>query len=436
MAKRRTWIYVLLFFLAMINYVDRVALSVASKPIATEFNISPVEMGYLFSSFLWLYLVCLIPMGIVVDRFGTRAVNAWGMAFWSLATVFTGFAWSFGSLLSTRLAMGIGESTTYPAGGRVIREWAPRGERGLATAIFNSGAYAGPAFGALLVAWLIDAFGWRGAFMAAGSIGFVWLAVWLVLYRKPEHATFIDEAERLTILRERDASVDALSQAGRPSGVATLLRSQTMWGLALTQGCGVYTQYLFLTWLPNYLQTTKDLSIIKTGLYTALPYAIAVVLGMLLGRLSDKMLTAGGGIGEGQRRRMVVLMMLSSSVILLAPVVDNIWLILALITISLTGISTAISLNIALLNDLLRSPQDAGKAMGILITGGNVFGILAPIVTGYVIAGTGSYNWAFVVAGLLLAAGATISLTMTRRPIEAMGDSAAPSATGVPAARL
>lgn len=434
MAKRRTWIYVLLFFLAMINYVDRVALSVASKPIATEFNISPVEMGYLFSSFLWLYLVCLIPMGIVVDRFGTRAVNAWGMAFWSLATVFTGFAWSFGSLLSTRLAMGIGESTTYPAGGRVIREWAPRGERGLATAIFNSGAYAGPAFGALLVAWLIDAFGWRGAFMAAGSIGFVWLAVWLVLYRKPEHATFIDEAERLTILRERDASVDALSQAGRPSGVATLLRSQTMWGLALTQGCGVYTQYLFLTWLPNYLQTTKDLSIIKTGLYTALPYAIAVVLGMLLGRLSDKMLTAGGGIGEGQRRRMVVLMMLSSSVILLAPVVDNIWLILALITISLTGISTAISLNIALLNDLLRSPQDAGKAMGILITGGNVFGILAPIVTGYVIAGTGSYNWAFVVAGLLLAAGATISLTMTRRPIESVEEAASPAIVS-PAAR-
>src|SRR4051812_38301924 len=173
MPRRRIWIYTLLFLLAAINYIDRVALSVAAKPISTEFNISPVEMGYLFSSFLWLYLLCLIPMGIVVDRFGTRAVNAWGMAFWSLATVFTGFAWSFGSLLSTRLAMGIGESTTYPAGGRVIREWAPRGERGLATAIFNSGAYAGPAFGALLVAWLIDAFGWRGAFMAAGSIGFV-----------------------------------------------------------------------------------------------------------------------------------------------------------------------------------------------------------------------------------------------------------------------
>ncbi len=119
MSRRRFWIYTLLFLLAAINYVDRVALSVASKPILTEFNISPVEMGYLFSYFLWLYLLCLIPMGIVVDRFGTRAVNAWGMAFWSFATIFTWFAWNFGSLLSTRLAMGIGESTTYPAGGEV-----------------------------------------------------------------------------------------------------------------------------------------------------------------------------------------------------------------------------------------------------------------------------------------------------------------------------
>ena len=124
--RRRYWVYALLFLLATINYVDRVALSVAAKPISAEFSISAVQMGYLFSSFLWLYLICLIPMGVIVDRFGARAVNACGMALWSMATMGTGLAGSFISLVGSRIVMGVGEATTYPAGGRVIREWAPR----------------------------------------------------------------------------------------------------------------------------------------------------------------------------------------------------------------------------------------------------------------------------------------------------------------------
>jgi len=142
-----------------------------------------------------------------------------------------------------------------------------------------------------------------------------------------------------------------------------------------------------------------------------------MVLGILLGRLSDRML-AGSGVKQGRRRSMVVAMLLGSSVILFTPFVDDIWLLLILFTLSLTGMATAISMNFALVNDLLRNPQHSGKAMGILIVGGNSFGILAPIVTGYVINSTGSYNWAFGIAGLLLVAGATISLTMTRKPIE------------------
>jgi len=116
MAWRRGWISVFLFTLAMINYVDRVALSVAAKPIAEEFGLSPVAMGYLFSSFLWTYLLFLIPMGILVDRFGSKAINAAGIALWSAATMMTGAAWSYASLVATRLSMGIGEASTFPAG--------------------------------------------------------------------------------------------------------------------------------------------------------------------------------------------------------------------------------------------------------------------------------------------------------------------------------
>lgn len=416
MGWRRAWISVFLFTLAMINYVDRVALSVASKPIAEEFGLSPVAMGYLFSSFLWTYLVCLIPMGILTDRFGTKIVNSVGISLWSAATMLTGGAWSFASLVATRLAMGVGEASTFPAGGRVVREWIPAGERGITNSIFVAGTQAGPAVGAIVVAWVASQLGWRGSFVVVGAVGFIWLIAWLIWFDRPEKVRWLGEEERRKILSERGADSSSLEQRGAAARILALLSTRTMWGLALSEGCAVYTQYLFLTWLPSYLQQTKDLSILKTGAYTAIPYAGAAVLGILLGRLSDRMLTKDA-VGEGRRRSMGVVMMLSSAVILFTPFVDNIWVILALFTLSLTGITTAISLNFSLVNDLLRNPEDSGKAMAILVVGGNSFGILAPIVTGYVIKATGSYNWAFGIAGLLLVAGAALLLTMTRSPI-------------------
>jgi len=416
MAWRRGWIGLFLFTLAMINYVDRVALSVAAKPIAEEFGLSPVAMGYLFSSFLWTYLLCLIPMGILVDRFGSKAINAAGITLWSAATMMTGAAWSFASLVATRLAMGIGEASTFPAGGRVVREWIPAGERGLTNAIFMAGTQAGPAVGALIVAWILSQVGWRMSFVVVGAIGFVWLAAWLIWFDQPERVRWLSEEERSKILHERGADTRALRQRTGSARVLQLLRTRTMWGLALSEGCAVYTQYLFLTWLPSYLQSTRGLTVLKTGLFTALPYAGAALLGILLGRLSDRLLSASS-VGEGRRRNMGVIMMLSSAVILFTPFVDDVWLLLVLFTLSLTGMATAISLNFSLVNDLLRNPEDAGKAMSILIVGGNAFGIAAPIVTGHVIAATGNYNWAFAIAGVLLVTGALLLLTMTRRPI-------------------
>jgi MFS family permease len=413
---RRGWISVFLFTLAMINYVDRVALSVAAKPLAAEFGLSPVQMGYLLSSFLWTYLLALIPMGILVDRFGSKTLNAAGIAVWSAATILTGTATQFVGVVATRLAMGLGEATTFPAGGRVVREWIPKGERGITNAIFMAGTQAGPAFGALLVAWIVSEVGWRTSFMIVGSVGFVWLALWLAFYQLPERCRWLGNAERDMILRERDASPERFGRRSGAGRIGRLLSTRTMWGLALSEGCAVYTQYLFLTWLPSYLQTTRHLTILKSGVYTAIPYAAAAVLGIALGRVSDRLLTRDA-IGQGHRRTMGVAMMLMSSVILATPWVEEIWIMQVLFTLSLTGMATAISLNFSLVNDLLRNPEDAGKAMSILIVGGNSFGVAAPIVTGYVIAETGNYNWAFGIAGTLLIAGATILYTMTRQPI-------------------
>jgi MFS family permease len=420
MRNRRVWIYVFLFLLAAINYLDRVALSVSGPTIQRELGIDQVQLGYMFSSFLWLYVVALVPMGMLVDRYGGRAVNAGGMAVWSAATVVTGLAVSLPALIATRLVMGVGEATSYPAAARVIREWVPARERALATTIFNSGAYFGPAVGGLVLGALVSVAGWRVAFFVCGGIGFIWLAAWLIWFRQPEHATWLDEDERQMILRERPANSVTVSSGPR-MGIWQLLMAPSMRGLMLTQGCAVYTQYLFLTWLPNYLQAARGMTVLKSGAVMMLPYLGAVVLSIILGRISDRVLTAQG-VGEGRRRMMVAASMLGASVILLTPMVDNVYVILLLIMIALAGVSTAVGLNISLLNDVLRSAPDVGRANGLLILGGNIFGILAPVTTGYVIQATGSFNYAFLVAGGLLVCGALASVLLTRTPIEPRQD--------------
>ncbi|MBE7158390.1 MAG: MFS transporter [Rhodospirillales bacterium] len=416
MPYRRGWVALLLFTLALINYIDRVTLSFAADPITREFGLSSVTLGYLFSSFLWTYTLFLLPMGSFVDRFGAKKTASVGIGVWSLATAATGLAWSFPSLLATRLIMGAGEASSNPAGARVIREWIPAGERGTLNAIFNSGSYAGPALCALVAGPIIAVFGWRALFFLAGGIGLVWLFCWLTWFARPEDARWLGEEERQKIIAERGAKKVDLDSAAGKSGLLKLLSSgPTLWGLALTQGCNVYSQYLFLTWMPSYLQNTKGLSIAKTGFYAAIPYAIAVVLCILIGRFSDRLLR--GEVGGGKRRYMIATAMVLAAVILFAPWVNSLWLILALIALSLTGVASTTSLNFALLNDLLPNPKDIGIAMAFLVVGGNICGLLAPIVTGYVIASTGSYDMAFVIAGTLLVIGAASILTLTRQPI-------------------
>jgi len=405
-----------MFLLATINYVDRIVLSVSSAPIAEEFGISKVELGYLFSSFLWLYVVCLVPMGVIVDRLGTRVVNAAGIGIWSIATALTGLASGFGMLIATRVMMGVGESTTYPASGRIIREWIPRKERALFAAFFNSGAYFGPAIGGLVLAWLVSVAGWRVTFLICAATGFIWLLAWLIWFRKPEEVSWLSAEERALILRERDGDAKDSSAEGVSIGLRGLLGSTSMLGLMLTQGCAVYTQYFFLTWLPNYLQTERGMSMLKSGALMALPFIGAVILTVLFGKLSDSLLDEESA-RSGGRRRMGALLMLFGSVILLTPLVDNVYLVLVLITIALGGVASAVALNIALIGDLLRTSADSGRATGLLILGGNVFGILAPIVTGYVVQATGSFNMAFVVAGALLVLGSLTVFLLARKPI-------------------
>lgn len=422
MSYRRGWIAALLFLLAMINYMDRIALSIAAKPIAQEFNLSAVGMGYLFSSFIWSYALFLLPMGILIDKFGSKRLASVGIFIWSAATMLTGAASSFAGLLAARLVMGGGESSTNPVGAKVIRQWFPAAERGMVTAMFNSGSYAGPAICSVLLGVLVATLGWRWSFVIAGGIGFVWLAAWMLWFKDPESASWLSEQERQKILTERQTATTKPGAAA--TGLRELIKSPTLWGIALTQGCNVYCQYLFLTWLPSYLQATRHLSIGSTGMLSAVPYAVSVVMCIAAGWASDQYLKKSG-VANGRRRNAVAMALMVAAVVLAVPFVSDIWLLMAVFSITLTGIASTTSLNFSLLNDLMPSGQNVAKAMAFVVVGGNIFGMVAPIATGYVVASTGSYDWAFGIAGLLLLLGAVITLTLTRRPIATEADTTA-----------
>lgn len=412
--RKHYWVYIFLITLTTVNYIDRIALSIASSQISTEFGLSPVMMGYLFSSFLWLYAAALIPVGMIVDRFGTRIVNAWGIGLWAVATALTAATGGFASLLLTRVVMGLGESTTYPAGGRVVREWSPARERGMATSIFHAGSLLGPAIGAVGLGWVVNSYGWRPAFVLAALLGFVWLAAWLIWFRQPEQANWRSPGEREQLLRERDANTGHVVTAQARLGLSALMRSPTLWAIAVAHGCAVYATYLFLTWLPSYLQAEKGLTIIKSGVFTAIPYVGAAVLGVFIGRCSDRFL-AGADLSQGKRRLVVVACLLLSSLVMLVPYANDLWLIMLLFTLSLTGCTAAVASNISLVNDLLPSKEDSGSAIAFISTGGNIFGIAAPIVTGYVISISHGYQAGFVIAGALLVAGALITLLFVKQ---------------------
>ena len=414
MTHRRYWVYFLLFLFNVICYLDRINMSVAGRPVAQDFGLSPIQLGYLFSSFLWAYVLMMLPSGRLVDGLGAHRAAAIGAAFWSLAQMLTGATTGFATMIVARLGLGAGEAPTFPVSYRGVRDWAPYSERGLAVGLIQAGTLFGPALSAPLVAWLITATSWRWSFVITGAIGLVWVAVWLAFVSTPEQTRWLPDAERRRILAERHGGEPLAAHGG--VGYRGLLRSPSMWGLAISQGCAVYSVYLYLSWLPNYLQTARGLSIVNSGLFTSVPFLVGGVVIILTNWIGDKILTPQT-MRNGARRIVVVACLLLCAVGMAIPLVDSLTAVVILTIFPVSFGGTASATNAALANDLLRSQADSGRAFAFMVLGGNVFGLLAPIVTGYIVQITGSFASAFVLAGALSLIGAAVSFALTRHTL-------------------
>jgi MFS family permease len=291
----------LLFLAGLVNFFDRSSLSIANTTVRAEMHLSATEMGWLLSAFSLAYGVAQLPLIGLLDGAGTRVVLGGGLVIWSAAQMLTGFVRGFGSFIVMRVLLGVGEAPFYPAGVRSVREWFTDRTRARATAVMSSSQTFGLSVAPPVLTWIMIAVGWRAMFVVLGAAGLVVSAAWIVLHRARQHTEF----------REEEMAADAAAHS--PAGAwKALIRQRTSWGMMLGWGGINYTVWLYLAWLPSYLQDQRHLSLAKTGWVAAVPF-LAGAAGMLSsGAVSDALVHRGEPLTRVHRRNIVVGMVVSA----------------------------------------------------------------------------------------------------------------------------
>ena len=428
-AKRRWGIGALLGIGVLINYIDRIGLSVAAPQIQEAFNLTPVDMGLLFSAFAWSYSLLQIPVGMVLDRFGPTKVGRWGAFLWGLASTITAFSSGFAGIFAARVLLGIAEAPAFPVSSKATGYWFPRKERGTATAIFDAAAKFSNVIGVPLVALTVVAFGWRWGFGLTAVLSFSYFFAFLLFYRDPSADTKLSKAE-LDYIQRGGAAPEGPAEGGAVNMLGYLLTKSKIWGLTIGFAAYGYTFYLFLTWLPGYLVQTMHMSIIKSAGFAAIPWAVATVTDLFVGGwLIDHLIAKGKNESVVRKSVLVIGMLFGLAVFGATQTTDPAWAIFW-ISIALGGLASAAPVGWSL-PSLIAPKGGAGTVGGIMNFANNLMGAAAPIVTGMIVGATNSFANAFMVAGVILLVG-IVSFVFVLGKIEPLPDPA-PRANTVPA---
>jgi MFS family permease len=401
--RRRWGIALLLGFGVLVNYFDRVNLSVSRDALQASFGMSAVMFGYLSSAYNWTYAALQLPSGLLLDRFGVRRVGIFSTIVWSIASFGAAISTGIGSLFGARLLLGIGEAPTFPGNSKATGYWFPKDERSLATAMFDAAAKLSPAIGIPALGMVLLHFGWRWNFAATGLISVLYFALFYRFYRNPSEDKSLTDAEREFIVRGGAQPEDRV-RAAKGAPLAYLLRQRRVWGLTLGSASYNYCFYLLLTWLPSYLSETHHIDLLHSALYTSVPWIIAAVLDLAVGGwLVDALIQRGS---DPVRVRQVVLVggTALGLGIFGAATAQSAATALFWISISIGGLSAASPVCWSI-PSLIAPRESVGTLGGILNFGNQLAGIAAPVVTGYVVQSTHSFFWAFAVAGGFLIAG-------------------------------
>ncbi|MCP3418697.1 MFS transporter [Bradyrhizobium brasilense] len=408
-SRVRLLIVTMLFLVTTVNYADRATLSIAGPALSKELHLDPVAMGYVFSAFGWSYVVAQVPCGWLLDRFGSKWVYAISIIVWSIFTAMQGLVGFLSAgaavvlLFALRFLVGIAEAPSFPANARIVASWFPGNERGTASAFFNSGQYFATVIFAPLMGWIAHEYGWRHVFYVMGALGIVTGIAWIKTIYEPKEHPAINEAEFDYIkqggaLVDMDAAKAGKTQDSGPSWdhIRQLLGNRMMLGVYIGQYCINTLTYFFLTWFPVYLVKERGLSILQAGFVATLPALCGFIGGVLGGVISDYILRRTGSLTMARKIPIVGGMLLSMSIIA-CNYVDGQALVVGFMALAFFGKGIG-ALGWAVVSDT--SPKEAGGVSGGLFnTFGNLSSITTPIVIGYILAATGSFNGALVFVG-------------------------------------
>jgi MFS transporter, ACS family, D-galactonate transporter len=400
---RHRWrIACLLGFGVLVNYFDRVNLSVSHAALYTTFGISNITFGYLSGAYNWTYAMCQLPVGVLLDRFGVRRVGRISTLLWSIASFGAAVTPSIPGFFAARLLLGVGESPTFPANAKAIGLWFPSKERSFATSIFDASAKLASAIGVPLIGVLLLKFGWRWSFAATGLVSLLYFALFSKIYRDPNAETTLTDSERQYIA---EGSQITLAHNPEPSkaSLGYLIRQRKVLGMAIGFGAYNYVFYLLLTWLPSYLSAALHIDLLHSFLYTSVPWLFATFTDLMAGLVSDALIQRGWDASR-VRKTVLVCGTTFGLGILGAAHAHTAVRALIWISISIGGLAAASPIGWSI-PSMIAPRGSVGTVGGIINLSNQLSGIAAPIITGYVVAETKSYSWAFGISAIYLLLG-------------------------------
>ncbi|MFC7392248.1 MFS transporter [Scopulibacillus cellulosilyticus] len=400
-------ISILMWAAIAINYLDRANLSAATPAMMKDLHINTAEMGVVMSAFFWSYMLFQIPSGWLADKVGQRISLGLAVGWWSVATALTAAARGVGSLIGLRVLLGIGEAGAYPSNSGVTAKWFPDKERGKVSAFFDSGSKVGTALAMPLIVWIISQFGWQASFIFSGLLGIIWMAIWIWYYRDPEKHRYVNQAE-LRYIRDGQAKKDGLDK-GQPLKWYQLFRYRNIWAMCVGFFTLNYAIYFFITWFPTYLVEARGMDVMKMGFVAMIPPLAGMIAEWFGGWLMDYLYHKRGLSLTASRKINLVGGMILATSIALASLVTSAAMSVALLAISYAGLAIAASAIWSLPGDV--APQNMTSTVGgVQNCASNIGGILGPIITGFVVASTGSFIPALLVSGAATLIGAATYL--------------------------
>jgi sugar phosphate permease len=403
----------LLVVSGLVNYLDRSTLSFANHSISQEMHLSATEMGILLSAFSLPYAFAQLPMGVLLDRLGARVVLGFGMLLWSAAQFAGGLVQTVNQFFVARFVLGIGEAPAFPAGAKVFSEWFAIKERGRPTGIYTATTTIAPALAPPLITWLMLEFGWRGMFVTMGALGIFAAISWIALYRdrrdvklEPDEIDYLSDGDKASA---RERKVTAEEWIG-------LLGARTTWGILFGWIGVIYMVWLYLTWLPGYLEKERGVTLAQAGWMVIIPY-IAGTFGQLSsGFIADGLLARG--MTPIASRKWPICVGLIFAAIFTVPAAYTPSLMLAIFYISLAMYFVNLSSGAGWALVSVSAPRRLVATLGSFMNFGGYLGAsAAPVITGFVVDKTGSFGLAFLIAAIVSVAGAFFYMFVVREPI-------------------